>query len=327
MDGPSLNMRTPLQHGQLSRPAEGEAARGPRRQDSQAALDLVRLGPLIERTRGSPQIQIGLIDGPVALDHPHLASATVRSVSSEAASACTSAGSEACKHGTLVAGALVGARGSGAPAICPDCTLLIRPIFLEAQSALGQVPTASVEEVAVAIVETIDAGASVLNLSVAVSEPSTRAERRMHEALDYAARRGVIVVAAAGNQRTLGSSAITRHPWVITVIACDLQGRPMADSTLSHSAGKRGLAAPGEGVVSLAPEATLQPFSGTSAAAPFVTGAVALLKSLFPAAPGGQLRLAITGPDAPRRTNLVPPLLDGLAAYQRISWRKARAAT
>src|SRR4030095_4395854 len=239
----------------------------------------------------------------------------------------SSASSAACTHGTLVAGALVGARDSGAPAICPDCTLLVRPIFLEAQSARGQVPTSSVDEVATAIVETIDAGASILNLSVAVAEPSTRAEQRMHEALDYAAHRGVIVVAAAGNQGTLGSSAITRHPWVITVIACDLLGRPMADSTLSHSAGRRGLAAPGEGVVSLAPEARMQPFSGTSAAAPFVTGAIALLKSLFPAAPGGQLRLAITGPDAPRRTMLIPPLLDGLAAYQRLSWRKARAAS
>ncbi len=327
MDAPAPSMLTPLRQGEVAPPVGAKTSRAPPPQDSHAAIDLVRLGPLIERTRGAPQVAIGLIDGPVALDHPHLAAAAVRSVSTTSVSTCSSAGSEACRHGTLVAGALVGARESGAPAICPDCTLLIRPIFLEAQSALGQVPTASVDEVAVAIVETIDAGASVLNLSVAVAEPSTRAELRMHEALDYAARRGVIVVAAAGNQGTLGSSAITRHPWVITVIACDLQGRPMADSTLSHSAGKRGLAAPGEGVVSLAPEATLQSFSGTSAATPFVTGAIALLKSLFPAAPGGQLRLAVTGPDAPRRMNLVPPLLDGLAAYQRISWRRARAAT
>ena len=327
MDGPSPHMAMPLQQRDASPLPVGETNRASRAQNSQAALDVVRLGRLIERTRGSPQIAIGLIDGPVALDHPHLAAAAVRSVSTDIASACSSASSEACRHGTLVAGALVGARDSGAPAICPDCTLLIRPIFLEAQSARGQVPTASVEEVAAAIVETIDAGASILNLSVAVAEPSTRAERRMHEALDYAARRGVIVVAAAGNQGTLGSSAITRHLWVISVTACDLKGKPMADSTLSHSAGKRGLAAPGEGIVSLAPEATMQWFSGTSAAAPFVTGSIALLKSLFPAATGGQLRFAITGSDAPRRATVIPPLLDAFGAYQRMSWRKAQATT
>ena len=101
----------------------------------------------------------------------------------------------------------------------------------------------------------------------------------------------------------------------------------MADSTLSHSAGKRGLAAPGEGVVSLAPDATMQGFSGTSAAAPFVTGSIALLKSLFPAATGGQLRFAITGSDAPRRATVIPPLLDAFGAYQRMSWRKAQAIT
>ena len=39
--------------------------------------------------------------------------------------------------------------------------------------------------------------------------------------MNHAAHRGVITVAAAGNQGTVGSSAITRHPWVIPVAACD----------------------------------------------------------------------------------------------------------
>ena len=49
------------------------------------------------------------------------------------------------------------------------------------------------------------------------------------------------MVAAAGNQGTLGSSAITRHPWVIPVVACDLRGRPMNESNLGSSIGRRGL--------------------------------------------------------------------------------------
>src|SRR5262245_58126344 len=36
-------------------------------------LDLVRLGPLMERTAGRPEIKVGLIDGPVALTHPDFA--------------------------------------------------------------------------------------------------------------------------------------------------------------------------------------------------------------------------------------------------------------
>ena len=286
----------------------------------------MRLGPLMELTSGAHDIRLGLIDGPVASDHPHFAAAKVRGISSAIASACSRASSEACTHGTLVAGVLIGRRDSGAPAICPGCTLLVRPVFLEARTVAGPAPVASMEEVAAAIVETVDAGARVLNLSVALAEPSSRAERGIHEALDYAARHGVIVVAAAGNQGALGSSAITRHPWVIPVIACDLRAMPTADSNLSHSTGRRGLAAPGEGIRSLAPEATLQDFSGTSAAVPFVTGAIGLLWSLFPGATPAQLRYAVVRIGASHRSTVVPPLLNGWGAYQWLSGTKEHIA-
>ena len=43
-------------------------------------LDLVGLSPLMARTSGSPEIPIGLIDGPVALDQPDLAAENIREV-------------------------------------------------------------------------------------------------------------------------------------------------------------------------------------------------------------------------------------------------------
>jgi subtilisin family serine protease len=76
-------------------------------------------------------------------------------------------------------------------------------------------PSASPEELGRAIVDVISAGASVINLSAALAQPSAKGERQLTETLDYAARRGVLVVAAAGNQGTVGSSAITRHSWVM----------------------------------------------------------------------------------------------------------------
>ena len=94
-------------------------------------------------------------------------------------------------------------------------------------------------------------GARVLNLSVAVAQPSPNREQRLEQALHYAAQRGVLVVAAGGNQGTVGGSVITRHPWVIAVAACDAQGRPMAMSNLGSSIGRRGLMAPGEAITSL----------------------------------------------------------------------------
>ena len=41
-------------------------------------LDLVRLTPLMERTSGSPEVTIGLIDGPVVMQHPDLAASPPR---------------------------------------------------------------------------------------------------------------------------------------------------------------------------------------------------------------------------------------------------------
>ena len=38
------------------------------------ALDLVKLRPLMARTSGRPDVAIGLLDGPVAVRHPDLAS-------------------------------------------------------------------------------------------------------------------------------------------------------------------------------------------------------------------------------------------------------------
>jgi subtilisin family serine protease len=126
----------------------------------------------------------------------------------------------------------------------------------------------------------------------------------------------VIVVAAAGNQGAIGGSAITCHSWVIPVVACRLDGKPLSHSNLGNSIGRQGLGAPGENVISLAAKGKSAALSGTSVAAPFVTGAIALLWSEFPAATAGTVKTAIFSNAVPRRASIVPPLLDAWAAYQ-----------
>jgi subtilisin family serine protease len=279
-------------------------------------LDLVKLTSLIELTSGKPEIGVGLIDGPVAVNHPDLSAATIREISGKLSSNCTQSDSVACLHGTFVAGILSANRNSVATAICPNCTLLIRPIFAETTTGSEQMPSATPEELAGAIIESIDAGARVLNMSVALAQPSSRGQRELEESLDYAVKRGAIIVAAAGNQGTLGSSAITRHPWVIPVVACDLQGRPISQSNLGSSIAKQGLSAPGDNITSLGVDGQPLTLGGTSVAAPFVTGTIALLWSEFPTATAAQVKLAVTQAHLLRRTTLVPPLLDAWAAYQ-----------
>jgi subtilisin family serine protease len=146
--------------------------------------------------------------------------------------------------------------------------------------------------------------------------PSINGEQAIEQAFDQAMRRGVIVVAAAGNQGALGSSAITRHPWVIPVVACDDRGRPTNDSNLGGSIGGRGLSALGDSVTSLAAEGEPITLGGTSVAAPFVTGAIALLWSEFPGTSAGQIKLAVTQGSMRRRASVVPPLLDAEAAFR-----------
>lgn len=282
-------------------------------------LDLVNLTPLMARTGGRPEIRVGLIDGPVALDHPDLAGQSIRAVSGSRAAACSRANSVACTHGTFVMGILAARRGSVAPAICPDCTFLARPIFSETSSTNGDLPSASPDELSAAIIETIDAGARLVNMSAALARPSSRDERALAQALDRAAARGVIVVAAAGNQATVGSSAITRHPWVIPVAGCDMQGRPLAESNLGRSIGRRGLSGPGDQITSLGADGQPHVSRGTSAATPFVTGAIALLWSEFPTASAARVKLAVCESAPQRRASVYPPLLNAWAAYQRMA--------
>ncbi len=287
-------------------------------------LDLVKLTALMKRTSGSPELKIGLIDGPVVTQHPDLAGAHLLEIPGNSGATCTQATSTACLHGTFVAGILSAKRNSPAPAICPNCTLLIRPIFAEKTTGSEQMPNATPQELAAAIIECIDAGTRVINLSLALAQPSTKGEQALEEALNQAVKRGVIVVAAAGNQGTLGSSAITRHPWVIPVVACNLAGRPMNESNLGRSIGRRGLSAPGDGITSLGARGQPLTLGGTSVAVPFVTGAMALLWSEFSAATAAHIKLAITQASALRRASVVPPLLDAAAAYQILMTANAR---
>jgi subtilisin family serine protease len=265
-------------------------------------LELVNLPRLMARTTGRSEVTIGLIDGPVAKGHPDLESQNVRELPGANGGSCVLSSSAACKHGTFVA-----RRGSAAPAICPGCTLLVRPIFPETNSGNGRMPSATPQELASAVCETIEAGARILNLSAALAQPSVKGEGDLQPALDYAAQHAVIVVAAAGNQGMVGSSVITRYPWVIPVAGCDLQGRPESQSKLGSSIGRRGLLAPAEGITSLGSEGESVSFGGTSAAAPFFTGAFALLWSEFPDAAPAELLLAVRGTRRLSHVGIVPP--------------------
>jgi subtilisin family serine protease len=300
----------------------------------------------MQHTSGSSDIRIGLIDGPVASSHADLANGHLQEISGNNGANCSRTNSSACLHGTFIAGILAARRTSPAPAICPECTLLIRPIFSESTAGREHMPSATSQELAAAIFDCINAGARVINLSLALAQPSTREEKLLDEAFNQALSRGVLIAAAAGNQGMLGSSVITRHRWVIPVVACDLRGYPINESNLGSTIGTRGLSAPGDNITGLGAEGRTLAMSGTSVAVPFVTGAIALLWSQFPDATAAQIKLALmrqpqnfrqttmmgTGDGYmqlhhSRRGSVVPPLLDAESAWQILSTVNTRRQT
>ena len=265
----------------------------------------------MEATSGSEEVGIALIDGPVDVDHPGLVGARLQVV--EGAARCSSSG-EACAHGTFVAGVLVGRPSTGVPAICPACRLLLRPIFTDSSAQAGL--SATTRELAEAITACVNSGARVVNVSAAVLGEDREGKHAISRALDHASRTGALVIAAAGNDRKVGGSIVTRHPWVLPVIAYTRAGKPMEASQLGRSVGTRGLGAPGERVLSLAPGGATQRSGGTSAATAFVSGAAALIWSLVPNAPAAAVRFSLLRAARESRRGIVPPLLNGWNGYQ-----------
>src|SRR5262245_54688337 len=133
------------------------------------ALDLVKLRELMQLTSGRSEIAVAMVDGPIAVSHADLARTSIRDVSGDTRARCTQTDSFACVHGTFVAGILSAKRGSDAPAICPDCALLVNPVFSETTTRDPASPSATPEALAAAILECIEAGARVVNLSLAVT--------------------------------------------------------------------------------------------------------------------------------------------------------------
>src|SRR5215469_11574743 len=69
---------------------------------TKSPLDVVRLRPLMERSQGRSAIAVALIDGPVALNLPDLARATILKIPRKLNGACIRADTLACTHGTFV---------------------------------------------------------------------------------------------------------------------------------------------------------------------------------------------------------------------------------
>lgn len=268
------------------------------------ALDMPRAWDL---ENGTDAVRVAVVDSGIAADHEDLRGAPMV-LGPDLVDGDGDPDDER-GHGTMVAG-VIGAARDNAKGVAGMASVELYPV-----RAIGPDSDGSCIHVTVAVVDAVVSGADVVNLSLrclTVWPP-------LEAALDLAAARDVLVVAAAGNaflEDPTGCPAYpASSPTTLAVGALDPGPSPASYSCRGPHVE---VAAPGTRI--RAP--FLQPTSyasgtGTSFAVPHVTGAAALVASAVPDLPAEMIRALLVataddvgpaGPDPATGAGMVDPV-------------------
>jgi minor extracellular protease Epr len=202
-------------------------------------------------------------------------------------------------HGTHVAGIIVGQGVSGGvKGVAPDSSLY-------AVKALDSTGSGYTSDIISGIDWAMENNMDIVSLSLG----SNQSSMALQNAVDSAYSKGLLVVAAAGND---GNSSATgtsieypaNYSSVIAVGAVDSTN---VRAYFSSTGSKLEVSAPGVNILSTYLNGGYQQMSGTSMATPFVAGDLALLKQKYPSYSNIQLRqlldntvkdLGVTGRDS-----------------------------
>ena len=163
-------------------------------------------------------------------------------------------------HGTSVASIITGSEG-----IAPGTELFVVRVLDD--EGLG-----NSYHVAQGIVQAVDLGVKVINMSLGVYQDTAL----LRQAVAYAHERGVLMVAAAGNDGYDRMPFPAGYSEVLAVTAVDGSGQQARFPNQSKAID---FAAPGVAILTAKEDEGTTLFSGTSAAAPFVSGTLAALIS------------------------------------------------
>ncbi|GAA3474083.1 S8 family serine peptidase [Nonomuraea roseola] len=206
-------------------------------------------------------------------------------------------------HGTYMASLIAGhghgpGNDDGVIGVAPRARILsVRVILEEEEPGFGQFNTAKRYEdvVAKGLRYAVDQGAQVVNMSIS-KELATQEER---EAVRYAISKGVVLVAAAGNDgaRKPAASGFAPYsypaafPGVVSVAATDSGLRRASFSNWNPSVL---LAAPGVDILGAGPGDEYWVGRGTSQASALVSGVAALIKAKYPRMSPAMVSQALT---------------------------------
>lgn len=232
--------------------------------------------------RGHRGARVGVIDTQFDAGHAELAGVLFRrdgKAGVERFEPGCPATSRFAEHGTFVAG--IAAAGTDNRAGVASVGFSIGVVAVQAGTPSGDACLISSRWTR-ALVELVDAGVRVINLSFSGTQPSG-AEAA---AVRYAAERGTLVVAAAGNRGSTTPEYPAALPLVLGVAATDQSDRLWGGSNRGPWVD---VAAPGVGLLTLCPGGYCH-VTGTSAAAPVVAAVATLVAAAEPDLRGFQLR-------------------------------------
>jgi len=260
--------------------------------DQQWGLTRIGCPEAWDSTTGDPSVIVAVIDTGVDLNHPELEPKLLPGQNL----VDFPAGAESIKgwvlegdftgndsnpqddvgHGTHVAGTICCAsdNGVGVAGVSWDVRLLPVKVLARARElATGRVSgIGSSANIAAGIRWAADNGARVINMSLG-GYAETTVER---EAVEYAIGKGVVVIAAMGNDNVAQPHYPSAFDEVIAVAATDAQDKRASFSNMGSWVD---VAAPGVGIQSTYWDDTYASLSGTSMAAPHVSGVAALVLS------------------------------------------------
>ena len=253
-------------------------------------------------TTGDPNIIVGVVDNGFDMSHPEIASKIIEpfNIALRNNNLYPPRFSECPGHGTHVAATAVGMmnNGEGVSGIAPGCRL----IPVQVTDPNGNMTLTNILD---GILYAIYKGCDVVNVSLGAGiDPSVQLlppamqlqiivglrkneEQVWNEVFKIAHNRNCTIVLAAGNENVLsGFDAMKRNDETIVVSAADQNFSKANFSNYGNYVDVpfnfSTVSAPGVEIYNASAPVRYQVLQGTSMAAPVVTGAVALMKSVNP---------------------------------------------